>query len=67
MPILTILIVLIVAGLLLWLINNYVPMDKKIKDIFNIVVVLIVIFWLLNVFGILHILQSTNINGHINK
>ena len=53
MPILTIVIVLIVVGLLLYLINNYIPMDRKIKSILNIVVVICVIIWLLKVFGIL--------------
>jgi hypothetical protein len=52
MPLLTILVVLIVAGLILWLINTYIPMDRKIKNILNIVVVIVVIIWLLKVFGI---------------
>lgn len=53
MPILTIIIVLIVVGLVLWLINNFIPMDRKIKSILNVVVVIVVIIWLLNVFGVL--------------
>ena len=53
MPILTILIVLIVVGVVLYLINNYIPMDRKIKSILNIVVVIGVIIWLLKVFNIL--------------
>ncbi len=53
MPLLTIIIVLILAGLLLWLVNNFIPMDRKIKSILNVVVVIVVIIWLLNVFGIL--------------
>lgn len=53
MPILTILIVLIVVGVVLYLINNYIPMDRKIKSILNIVVVIGVIIWLLKVFGLL--------------
>jgi hypothetical protein len=52
MPLLTILVVLIVAGLILWLINTYIPMDRKIKNILNIVVVIVVIIWLLKVFGV---------------
>jgi hypothetical protein len=52
MPLLTILIVLIVAGLLLWLVNNYIPMDSKIKNILNVVVVVVLIVWLLKVFGV---------------
>lgn len=53
MSILTIVIVLIVVGLILYLINNYIPMDGKIKSILNIVVVICVIIWLLKAFGLL--------------
>lgn len=52
MPILTILLVLVVVGVLLWLVNTYIPMDGKIKSILNIVVVVLVIIWLLKVFGL---------------
>ncbi|MEO5892411.1 MAG: Thivi_2564 family membrane protein [Ferruginibacter sp.] len=52
MPLLTVLIVLIVAGVILYLINRYIPMDSKIKSILNIVVVIVIIVWLLKVFGI---------------
>ena len=44
---------LVIVGVLLWLINNYVPMDSKIKTIVNVVVVVAVVIWLLQVFGIL--------------
>ena len=52
-PLLTVLVVLVVAGVLLWLVNTYIPMDGKIKSLLNIVVVIILIIWLLKVFGIL--------------
>lgn len=52
MSLLNVLIVLIVVGVLLWLINSFIPMDRKIKSIFNIVVVIAVIVWLLKVFGV---------------
>ncbi|MDP1622667.1 MAG: Thivi_2564 family membrane protein [Bacteroidales bacterium] len=61
MPLFTILIVLIVAGVLLWLVNSIIPMDGKIKNIFNIVVVLVVIVWLLKVFGIFAYLTSITV------
>lgn len=48
-----IIVVLIVVGVLLWLVNNYIPMDRKIKNILNIVVVIIVVLWLLQAFGLL--------------
>lgn len=48
-----VIIVLVIVGILLWLINNYVPMDGKIKSILNAVVVIVVILWLLQAFGLL--------------
>lgn len=50
---LQVILILIVVGVLLWLVNNYVPMDAKIKNILNVVVVIVVVLWLLNVFGVL--------------
>jgi hypothetical protein len=61
MPLLTVLIVLIVVGVILWLINNYIPMDRKIKNILNIVVVIVVIIWLLRVFGVLGSLNNLHV------
>lgn len=52
MPLLTVLIVLVIAGVILYLINRYVPMDAKIKTILNWVVVIILVIWLLKVFGV---------------
>jgi hypothetical protein len=54
MPLLNVAITLIVIGVLLWLVNNYIPMDGKIKSILNAVVVICVVVWLLYAFGILH-------------
>lgn len=61
MPLLTIIIVLIVVGVILWLINNYIPMDRKIKNILNAVVMIAVILWLLDVFGLLDSLKNVSI------
>jgi undecaprenyl pyrophosphate phosphatase UppP len=52
MPLITVVIYLIVVGVLLWLVNNYIPMDGKIKQIVNIVVVVVVVIWLLQVLGV---------------
>ena len=52
MSLLTIVISLIVVGVLLWLVNTYIPMDGKIKKVLNIVVMVVVVLWLLNVFGV---------------
>ena len=46
-------VILIIIGVLLWAANTYIPMDGKIKQIMNIVVVIAVVFWLLEVFGVL--------------
>jgi hypothetical protein len=53
MSLISLVITLIVVGVLLWLINTYIPMDGKIKNILNIVVVICVVIWLLNAFGII--------------
>jgi 1-acyl-sn-glycerol-3-phosphate acyltransferase len=50
----SLIVTLIVVGVLLWLVNSYIPMDGKIKKILNVVVVICVVVWLLYAFGILH-------------
>jgi len=47
MPLIQIIVVLIVIGVLLWAVNNYVPMDSNIKKILNAVVVIALVVWLL--------------------
>jgi hypothetical protein len=54
MPLIQVLIALIVIGVLLWLVNTYIPMQSAIKSILNAVVVIVVVLWFLNVFGVLH-------------
>jgi hypothetical protein len=54
MPLLNLLGVLVVVGVLLWLVNRFIPMQGSIKSILNFVVVIAVVVWLLNVFGVLH-------------
>ncbi|MDP2355428.1 MAG: Thivi_2564 family membrane protein, partial [Beijerinckiaceae bacterium] len=51
MPLVNLVITLIVVGVLLWLVNTYIPMDHKIKRILNVVVVIAVVLWLLQAFG----------------
>jgi len=53
MPLVQIALSLIVVGVLLWLVNNYIPMARSIKSILNAVVVIVVVVWLLNIFGLL--------------
>ena len=54
MPLLQIVMVLIVVGVLLWLVNSFIPMQGTIKSILNAIVVIAVVLWLLNVFGLFH-------------
>jgi len=54
MSLFSLVIALVVVGVLLWLINTYIPMDRKIKNILNVVVVIVVVLWLLSVFGLLN-------------
>jgi hypothetical protein len=61
MPLLQVVMVLIVVGVLLWLINRFIPMQGTIKSILNAVVVIAVVLWLLNVFGLLHSLSGIRI------
>jgi len=61
MPLLTILLVLIIVGIILWLVNTYVPMDRKIKIILNWVVVIIVLIWLARATGIWDYLSRARI------
>ncbi len=61
MPLINLVIVLIVVGVLLWLVNSFIPMDRKIKQILNIVVVIVVVIWLLQVFGVIGSLDNIRI------
>ena len=61
MPLLSILIVIIVVGILLWLVNSFLPMDRKIKNILNIVVVIVLVIWLLKAFGIFSSLSNIHV------
>lgn len=53
MSLISLVVTLVVVGVLLWLVNTYVPMDDKIKKIVNIVVVIAVVLWLLAAFGVI--------------
>jgi len=63
MPLVQILVVLIVVGILLWLVNSYIPMQGTIKSILNAVVVIAVVLWLLNIFGVLHTLTRIHVGA----
>jgi len=61
MPLFQVVLVLIVVGVLLWLVNRFIPMAGSIKTILNAVVVIAVILWLLNVFGMMHYLSTIKV------
>ena len=63
MPLINLIVTLIVVGVLLWLVNTYIPMDRKIKSILNAVIVIAVILWLLSVFGVLGNMTGIRVGG----
>lgn len=63
MPLLQVLMILIVVGVLLWLVNNFIPMAASIKSILNAVVVIGVLVWLLNVLGVIHSLSRIHLGA----
>ena len=61
MPLIQLVITLVVVGVILWVINSYIPMQATIKKILNAVVIIVVILWLLNVFGVLGPLSGMHV------
>lgn len=61
MSLIGLIITLVIVGVLLWLLNNYVPMDSKIKRIINVVVVVVVVVWVLQALGVLGSLRDLRI------
>jgi cytochrome c oxidase assembly factor CtaG len=63
MPLVTVVITLCVVGVLLWVINRYIPMQGQIKGILNGVVVIVVILWIMKIFGLFDYLSQFKV-GH---
>jgi len=61
MSLVTLIIVLVVVGVILWLINSYIPMQATIKKILNAVVIIVVVLWLLSAFGIIDNIDTIRI------
>jgi hypothetical protein len=61
MPLIEVVVTLIVVGVLLWLVNRFIPMQSNIKSILNGVVVIAVVLWLLNIFGLFHSLSRIHV------
>ena len=62
MPLVQVLIALIVVGFVLWLINTFIPMAGSIKSLLNVVVIIVVVGWLLNIFGLMHYITNFHVN-----
>jgi hypothetical protein len=61
MPLIQLIIVLVIVGVILWLVNSYIPMEATIKKILNVVVIIAVILWLLSAFGVIGSLSGIRI------
>jgi hypothetical protein len=64
MDLIQIIVVLIVVGVLMWLVNSYLPIAEPFKKIINVIVIIFVVIWLLNVFGLLSGLSSIHVGHH---
>ena len=64
MPLIQLVVVLIVVGVLLWLVNSFIPMDAKIKTILNVVVIICVVLWLLSIFGLFSSMSTIRIGPY---
>lgn len=63
MSLVSLIVTLVVVGVLLWLVNTYIPMDSKIKGILNIVIVIVVVIWLLQAFGVMGSLSGMRVGN----
>ena len=63
MSLIGLVITLVVVGVILWLINSYIPMQATIKKILNVVVIIVVILWLLSSFGVINSLDSIHLGN----
>lgn len=61
MDIVQFVIILIAIGFLLWLVNNFIPMDRKIKQILNVVVIIAVVLWIGNLYGVFDSIRGIRI------
>ena len=63
MPLVNVVLALLVVGVLLWLVNRYIPMQSTIKGILNAVVVIAVVLWMLKAFGLWHYVTDFRIGS----
>ncbi len=67
MPLITIVLVLVVVGFVLWLVNTKIPMEKTLKTILNALVVVVVCIWLLSALGLLGSLEAVRIGPPVRR
>jgi hypothetical protein len=58
MPLTTVAITIVAAGLLLWIVNRFIPMQGQIKGILNALVVIVLVLWIANLYGVFDHLQQ---------
>lgn len=63
MPLIQIVITLVIVGVLMWLVNRFIPMQSTIRGILNGLVTILVVLWLVNVFGLMHYITRYHV-GH---
>jgi hypothetical protein len=63
MPLIQLIVILVVIGVILWMINSYIPMQSTIKKILNAVIIIAVIIWLLSVFGLIGDISAIRIGN----
>jgi len=63
MPLISIIVVLCVVGVILWLIDTYLPLNPTIKRIIEFIVIAVIILWLLQIFGLMGTLNSVRVGG----
>lgn len=61
MSLLTVVVAVAIVGILLWAINNFIPMDGKVKSILNAIIIIALVVWLLKVFGIIDLLGGVRV------
>lgn len=63
MSLISLIIVIVLVGAILWAVNKYIPMDDTIRRILNVVVIVALVIWLLTVFGVLPDLNAIRVGG----
>ena len=61
MSLISLIITIVVVGLILWVINSFIPMESRVKSILNVVVIIVLVLWLLQSFGIIGSLGNVHI------